>query len=51
MKKLKKLLIGIVNFGKVTRYSYSDGSVRFIIHENDKSEHRKYSQKFEDLCQ
>ena len=51
MKIIKKLLVAIINYGKETRYSYSDGSVKFVVHQNDKSEHRKYSQKFEDLCQ
>jgi len=50
-KKIRRLLIGIVNFGKTTRYTYSDGTMDFVVHQNDKSGHRKYTLKYEDLCQ
>lgn len=52
-KKIREFLIGIVNFGDITRKTYSDdkGKVRYVIHENDKSGHRKYTLKYEDLCQ
>lgn len=51
MKTLKKLLVSIVSFGSETRYTYSDGSMKFTIHKDDKSGHRKYAVKYEDMCQ
>lgn len=52
-KKIREYLISIINFGDTTRKTYSDsrGNVRYVVHENDKSGHRKYTLKYEDLCQ
>ena len=48
---IKKLLVSIVNFGKETRYTFNDGTMKWVVHNNDKSKHRKYTTFYEDLCQ